>query len=108
MTKEVPIPTANTTLLDLLNMGARITFGSGRSLKGDLDGRYVAVSNEFGSLGLWDMDAASGVQDAVHDLVRDARESGLDLHGAELATDEDEEPVDDLDEEQSEGGRHAG
>ena len=107
MTRNTGTPTAETTLLDLLNMGARITFGSGRSLRGDLDGRYIAVANDLSSLGLWDLDAKTGVDDAVNDLVRDARESGYDLHGTEIA-DEDEIPEeDDLDDE-PEGTQHAG
>ena len=71
-------------------MGAKITFGSGRSLSGKLANRYIQVSNEYGSLGVWDLDAKSGVDDAVSDLVRDDRESGLDLHGQTLPTDDDE------------------
>lgn len=77
-------PTAQTTLGELLRMGARIEFGSKRSLNGLTVGSYVEVTNEFGSLGLWDMDSSTGVDDAVNDLVNDARESGFDLHGHEI------------------------
>ncbi len=84
MTRNATIPTASTTLLELLSMGAEITFGSGRTLKGDVRNGYISVANEFGGLGLWDIDAKTGVDDAVSDLVRDAREHGLDLHGAEI------------------------
>jgi len=89
MTRKIEVPVADTTLLQLLEMGARITFGSQRYLKGDLDGRYVAVGNGFGSLGLWDMDSRTGVDDAVGDLVRDAAEHGLDLHGGEIVREDE-------------------
>lgn len=84
MTKKTGLPTGSTTLLELLQMGARVTFGSGRAMAGDLRGRYIDVANEFGGLGSWDLDASTGVDDAVSDLVRDAAEHGLDLHGSEL------------------------
>ena len=81
--KGRPLPTAETTLHDLLRLGAKVTFGE-RSLKGDPRDGYVEVSNAFGSLGLWDMDNAEGVNSAVADLAKDARENGYDLHGEPL------------------------
>ena len=77
-------PTAETPLLDLLRMGARIEFDSGRTLQGSPSDGYIQMSNEAGSLGLWDMDSETGVRDAVDDLERDAAESGLTLHGESL------------------------
>lgn len=78
------LPNADTTIIELLRMGARIEFGSGRSLRGDVKDGYIAVANEFGALGLWDMDSKTGVSDAVNDLTRDARESGIKLDGTEI------------------------
>ncbi|MFZ3481731.1 hypothetical protein [Sphingomonas sp. 3-13AW] len=92
MTKDVTLPTASTTLAELLNMGAQITFNSGRSLRGDLRDRYIHVRNEFGGLGVWDLDGSSGIDDAVRDLANDAAESGYDLHGRELP-DPDDHPT---------------
>lgn len=83
MTK-IEVPAADTTLLQLLGMGARITFGSQRYLSGDLASRYIAMGNEFSGIGVWDLDARDGVDQAVNDLIRDAAENGLDLHGGEL------------------------
>lgn len=91
MGKGVVTPTANTTLVELLRMGAKITFGSGRSLRGARGNGYIEVSNEFGSLGLWDIGAQDGVDQAVSDLVRDATEHDMDLHGEPLPHPDDEE-----------------
>lgn len=94
MTKNIEIPTATTTVAELLEMGAKISFGSGRTMRGNLVDRHIDVGNEFGSLGVWDLDAKHGVEEAVCDLVRDAREHGLDLHGNELPHEDDEEDDD--------------
>jgi len=88
MSKNVTIPTATTTLAELMAMGAKVGFRSGRTMSGDVRNGYVDVANEFGSLGVWDMDSKTGVDDAVADLVRDARESGCDLHGTEIDPEE--------------------
>jgi hypothetical protein len=85
MNRNDAIPTATTTLAELMAMGARVEFGSGRAMRGDVRNGYVDVSNEFGPLGVWDADAADGVDRAVGDLVRDAREHGVDLHGRTIA-----------------------
>ena len=81
--KGRPLPTASTTLHELLRLGARVSFGE-RSMQGDPRDGYIQVSNAFGSLGLWDMDNAQGVDNAVNDLAKDAREHGYDLHGEVL------------------------
>jgi hypothetical protein len=90
MSKKIDLPTATTTLAELLEMGAKIGFGSGRTMRGNLIDRYIDVGNEFGSLGVWDLDAKHGVEEAVSDLVRDAGEHGLDLHGGELPHEDDD------------------
>lgn len=87
-----------TTIDELLRMGARITFGSGRSMTGDVRGGYIAVANEFGGLGVWDLDDKNGVEQAVHDLARDAAESGMTLHGKEIP-EEGEETIDEDEDE---------
>ena len=90
MPKTTTLPTGDTTLAELLAAGATVTFGSGRRMTGQTRDRYIAVANEFGPLGLWDMDSKDGVRDAVGDLARDAAESSMDLHGAPLPQDGDE------------------
>lgn len=91
--------TGTTTIAELMRMGARITFGSGRSMAGDTRGGYIQVTNEFGSLGLWDMDAATGVEDAIADLTRDAAESRMTLHGVEILEADDEVEEEETEEE---------
>jgi hypothetical protein len=65
-------------------MGAKITFASGRSVAGDVCNGYIDVANEFGSLGLWDLSAADGVERAIADITKDAQDSHIDLHGREI------------------------
>lgn len=84
-TQITEAPTAATTLAGLMRMGARVTFPSERSMRGDVRHGYVDVANESGGLGVWDLDRDSGVDEAIADLARDARESGMDIHGRELA-----------------------
>lgn len=86
-----------TTIDELLRMGARITFGSGRSMSGDVRNGYIRVANEFCSLGVWDLDATTSVDQAVSDLTRDAAESGMTLHGKEIP--EEEETIDEDEDE---------
>jgi len=102
MNKPIAVPTATTTLAELVGMGATITFRSGRSLRGLTKTRYIEVANEFGGLGLWDMDASDGIDSAVRDLQKDAAEHGQDLHGIEIVASEDD--ADDSEEDDADEG----
>ena len=90
MTEPRTLPTAQTTVAELLAIGAKITFGSGRTMAGDTRSKYIDVSNEFGSLGMWDLDAKDGPDSAIADLDRDAREHGIDLFGNTTGEDDGE------------------
>lgn len=82
-------PTATTSLLALLQMGATVSFPGGRSMRGRPQLGYVEIYNEFGSEGLWDLDNAAGIESAVADLVRDAAREGVTLYGDALETAEE-------------------
>ena len=76
----LPPVTAETTLLELLQRGVKITFAGEYYLHGDAKDRDIHVGTQFGSDGYWTMDA-KGVGDAVADISRMAERDGYDLAG---------------------------
>lgn len=72
-----PIPTkGNPTVLTVLRSGCSITFSDEDSsyLKGFPKTGYIEVGNQFGSLGLWNLDRV-GTDNALRDLAQE-RERG--------------------------------
>lgn len=57
----------NPTLMDLLKMGCRIIFPGQYYLEGRPDTGYIDIGDQFGSDGLWSLDA-DGLESALKDM----------------------------------------
>lgn len=79
---------ATTTLLDLLRAGATVVFPGEYSMRGLVRDRSIQVATQFGSEGLWNLDA-DGVGNAVDDLAKLAARNGYDLAGRRIGEPQD-------------------
>jgi hypothetical protein len=87
MPRKTPEPapsiTATTTLLELLQQGASVTFPGEYTMRGLPHDRDIQVATQFGSEGLWNLDA-EGVGNAADDLAKLAAQNGYDLAGRRI------------------------